>query len=62
MSTAFFTGLIVVGMFLFAPSNILVGQIAVGLAGVGFIILTLPIRKGIAFAVDYLSENNEKKK
>ena len=61
MSTAFFTGLIVAGMFLFVPSNILVGQVAVGLAGVGFIVLTLPIRKGIAFAIDYLSENNEKK-
>ncbi|MBI3787817.1 MAG: hypothetical protein HY276_06110 [Ignavibacteriales bacterium] len=47
-------------MFFIIPSNILLGQIIVGLIGVGFIALTPRIRKGTAFTLDYLSENKGK--
>jgi len=54
MSTAFLTGIIVVFMLLFRmPSLIL--QIAVVVAAwFLLILLTLPIRKSIAIAIDYL--------
>jgi uncharacterized protein (DUF983 family) len=57
MSTAFFTGLIIIAMFLVTPSNLLLGQIIVGSLGLACIVLTLPLRKSIAISIDYLLEN-----
>ena len=54
MSTAFPTGLIVLWMFLFPLTNYLLGQTIILPAWFSGIVLTLPHRKGIAVAVDYL--------
>lgn len=54
MSTAGLTGLLVVAMFLLRPRVIWVGQILVCLAAIALIGLSLPYRKGIAVALDYL--------
>jgi len=55
-STAGFTGLIVGVMLLFRPANLWLGRLAVFAAALVGIILTLPLRKGLALAIDYLSE------
>jgi uncharacterized protein (DUF983 family) len=54
MSTAGLTGLIVVIMFLLRPRVLWVGQLLVLVAAVVVIGLTLPLRKGVAVALDYL--------
>jgi len=56
MSTAGLTGLLVVTMFLLRPRVLWIGQVLVGLAAIAIIGLSLPIRKGIAIALDYLLE------
>ena len=56
MSTAGLTGLLVVTMFLIRPRVLWIGQVLVGLAAIAIIGLSLPIRKGIAIALDYLLE------
>lgn len=56
MSTAGLTGLLVVAMFLLRPRVLWVGQILVILAAFVVIGLSLPYRKGIAVAIDYLIE------
>lgn len=53
MTTAGLTGLLVVSMFLFRPAVVWMGQVAVGLAGLVVILLSLPYRKGLAVALDY---------
>ena len=58
MSTAFLTGLIVLWMFLFPMSNYLLGQIIIIGGWFTGIVLTLPHRKGIAIAIDYLIEQS----
>ena len=57
-STAFLTGIIIVGMFMVHPPSILIGQIFVGCVAIGLILFTIPIRKGIAISIDYLIEGN----
>jgi uncharacterized protein (DUF983 family) len=54
MSTAGLTGALVVAMFLLRPRVVWAGQIVVFLAAIGLIVLTLPYRKGVAVALDYL--------
>lgn len=56
MSTAGLTGLLVVIMFVLRPRVIWIGQLLVGLVAVAVIGLSLPYRKGIAVALDYLLE------
>jgi uncharacterized protein (DUF983 family) len=56
MSTAGLTGLLVVTMFLLHPRVLWIGQLLVCLAAVALIGLSLPYRKGIAVALDYLLE------
>jgi len=54
MSTAGLTGTIVVIMFLLRPRVLWVGQLLVMVAAVLVIGLSLPLRKGVAIALDYL--------
>jgi uncharacterized protein (DUF983 family) len=56
LSTAFMTGLIVIGMFLVDPPSILVGRLVVVAVAFATIGLSLPFRKGVALAVSYLVE------
>jgi uncharacterized protein (DUF983 family) len=58
MSTAGLTGLLVVIMFLIRPRVLWIGQVLVCLAAVAIIGLSLPYRKGVAVALDYLIERN----
>lgn len=55
-STAGFTGFIIIAMLLLEPENIWLARAIVLVAAVVFIVFTLPYRKGLALAVDYLSE------
>ena len=55
-TTAGFTGFIIIAMLLLQPDNIWLARAIVLVAAVLFIVLTLPYRKGLALAVDYLSE------
>lgn len=53
MSTAFMTGLFVIGMFLVTPRDLRFGRVAIaGLAILAFWI-THPVRKSLAIAIDY---------
>jgi uncharacterized protein (DUF983 family) len=56
MTTAGLTGVLVVVMFLVRPRVVWLGQLAVLAAAVVVIGLSLPYRKGIAVALDYLIE------
>ena len=56
MTTAGLTGVLVVLMFLIRPAVVWAGQIAVAIAAVVVIGLSLPLRKGLAVALDYLVE------
>ncbi|HEV2854805.1 MAG TPA: DUF983 domain-containing protein [Thermoanaerobaculia bacterium] len=56
MTTAGLTGSLVVAMFLIRPRVLWVGQVVVCLAAVVIIGLSLPLRKGIAVALDYWIE------
>ena len=54
MSTAGMTGLLVVIMFLIRPRVLWVGQAVVMVTALVLMLLSLPMRKGIAVALDYL--------
>jgi|CXWL01.1.fsa_nt_gi uncharacterized protein (DUF983 family) len=54
LSTAFLTGLILIGMLLVVPTRQWVGRFIVGAAAILAILGTLPRRKGLSVAVDYL--------
>ena len=56
ISTACLTGLIVGGMIFFPPENLFLGRTAIVVLSVAFILLTLPIRKGVAMAFEYFVE------
>lgn len=56
MSTGALTGILLVILFLIRPRVVWIGQLAVSLAAVALIGLTLPYRKGLAVALDYLIE------
>jgi len=55
-STAFMTGWVILGMFLYRPESIILGLVIVILAALGLMFGTLPFRKGLAFAMDYWIE------
>ncbi len=55
-TTAALTGLFLVVMLLWRPSNLLVARVVLTGVAIGIIPLSLPIRKGIALALEYLSE------
>ena len=54
MTTAGMTGALVVAMFLIRPAVLWIGQLVVVLVGLAVMGLSLPYRKGIAVAIDYL--------
>lgn len=56
-STAMLTGVIVILMFLIRPANLWLGRLVVFATALVLIVLSLPYRKGIALAIDYLSEH-----
>ena len=43
-------------MLLWKPENLLLGRIVLTVGAVAFIPLSLPLRKGIALAIEYVSE------
>lgn len=55
-TTGLLTGLFIIAMLLIRPTNMLLGRIVVFVAAIIAIVLTLPMRKGLGLAVDYLSE------
>lgn len=54
MSTGGLTGLLIVAMLLIQPPSILIGQLVLLPTALLLIAGTLPYRKGLAIAVDYL--------
>lgn len=56
-STAFITGLFIVAMLITRVSQILLGQILFGITAAVVLILSLPYRKGLAIAIDYVLES-----
>jgi uncharacterized protein (DUF983 family) len=56
MTTAGLTGVLVVLMFLVHPRVVWLGQLAVLAAAIVVIGLSIPYRKGVAVALDYLVE------
>ena len=53
-STAFLTGLLIIAMLLTSPESLVVGRIAVVGAALGLYLATMPVRKAIAIAINYL--------
>jgi uncharacterized protein (DUF983 family) len=58
MTTAGLTGVLVVTMFLLRPPVVWIGQLLVALAALVVIVLSLPFRKGIAVALNYLFDRH----
>ena len=54
LSTAALTGIFFIVMLAYRPPSLLLGRIALFLAGLALIGLTLPYRKSLALALDYL--------
>jgi len=54
LSTAFVTGLIVVAMLLFTPANRWAGRAVVLAVAIAAILGTLPLRKSLGVALEYL--------
>jgi uncharacterized protein (DUF983 family) len=61
MTTAGLTGVLVVTMFLLRPAVVWLGQVAICAAALVLIVLTLPLRKGIAVAINYLLEREKRR-
>ena len=57
VSTAGLTGLIVFGMIYLRPVDVLLGRWTVFAIALTMIPLSLPFRKGLAVAINYLSES-----
>lgn len=55
-STAVFTGVIILAMLLIRPANHAFGRLVIFAVAFFLIVLSLPYRKGLAIAFDYLSE------
>jgi len=58
-STAFLTGLLIIAMLLTRPENLVVGRIFVVAAALGLYLVTMPLRKAIAIAINYLHAGEE---
>jgi len=58
-STAFLTGLFIIAMLLTRPQSLVVGRIFVVGAALGLYLVTMPLRKAIAIAINYLHAPDE---
>lgn len=58
-STTFLSGLIIVGMILIVPSDRWSGRLVVLAAWSVMVLLSLPRRKGLAIAIDYLVDRGQ---
>jgi uncharacterized protein (DUF983 family) len=58
LSTGFFTGAIIIVMLLIQPNDLFLGRVGVAALAVIFIVLTLPPRKGVSIALEYLIHRN----
>jgi uncharacterized protein (DUF983 family) len=56
LSTAGLTGLVIIGMLLLRPANMVIGRMTLAIAATTAIVLTLPSRKGAAVALNYFIE------
>jgi len=56
MTTAGLTGVLVVTMFLLRPRAVWIGQLTICAAALVVIVLSLPFRKAVAVALNYLLE------
>jgi uncharacterized protein (DUF983 family) len=56
MTTAGLTGVLVVSMFLLKPKAVWIGQLTICAAALVVIVLSLPFRKAVAVALNYLLE------
>lgn len=56
LSTAGLTGVVIVGMLLLRPANLVLGRFTLAAAATAAIVLTLPPRKGAAIALNYFVE------
>lgn len=56
VTTAMLTGLMIVGMFLLVPASLSRGVVLVAGVAVFVIVGTLPFRKGLALAIEWLIE------
>jgi len=54
VSTAALTGVVVVLMILVRPSNLAAGRAVVAVIALGLIVASLPARKGMAVAINYI--------
>jgi uncharacterized protein (DUF983 family) len=54
LSTAGLTGVVVVIMILVRPANLLLGRVGVVAIALTLIVASLPVRKGIAIAINWL--------
>ena len=61
VSTAGLAGLIVFGMIYVRPADVLFGRWTVFAIALTAIPLSLPFRKGLAVAINYISENSRNK-
>ena len=57
LSTAFLTGLFFVVMLLIRPASVLAGRAVVFVAGLAIIVGSLPFRKGLAMALEFVIDN-----
>jgi uncharacterized protein (DUF983 family) len=55
-TTAALTGLFIIAILLWRPENVFLGRIVLTVSSFTVIALSLPVRKGIALALEYLSE------
>jgi uncharacterized protein (DUF983 family) len=60
LSTAALTGIFFITMLLYRPPSLLMGRVALFGAGLALIGITLPYRKSLALALDYLADPAEK--
>jgi uncharacterized protein (DUF983 family) len=58
VTTAGLTGVLIVGMLLIRPRNILLGELVLLPAALGLIGGSFPYRKGLAIAIDYLVDRS----
>jgi len=58
-STAFLTGLLIIAMLLTRPENLVTGRIFVVGTALGLYLVTMPLRKAIAIAINYLHAGEE---
>jgi uncharacterized protein (DUF983 family) len=57
LSTAALTGVVVVGVVFLRPFDIYLGRIVLACIATALIVLTLPLRKGMAIAVNHYVES-----